>query len=80
MKTFNLEFTKNGNAIFVNEDNKKDKIKATELMRFNTCWNGSNEDYKTIQGYFEGCNCFKYGSYNIEFFRLSECGEQLTNF
>jgi hypothetical protein len=80
MKTYFLTFKRNGNAIFVNELNKKDKIDARDLLRFNTAWTGKSEQYKDIEGYFEGCNCFRQNSYSIDFYRLSECGEQLTNF
>jgi len=80
MQTYNLEFKKNGNAIFVNEDNKKDKIKVNELLRFGTPWTGKNEDYKDIEGYFEDCNCFSQSNYSIDFYQLSNCGEVLTNF
>ena len=78
--TYEIKFKNNGNVIFVNENNKKDKINANELMRFNTCWSGKKEDYKDINGFFEDCNCFYQNSYSIDFYRLSDCEEQLTNF
>ena len=78
--TYYLEFAKNGNAIFINELDKKDKLKCNVLLRFNTAWTGKNTDYKDIEGYFNGCNCFIQNSYSIDFYQLSECGEQLTNF
>ena len=80
METYNLEFKKNGNAIFVNEDNKKDKINANEVLRFGTMWTGKKQDYKDVEGYFEDCNCFIQHSYSIDFYQLSNCGEVLTNF
>jgi|688.fasta_scaffold450849_3 hypothetical protein len=78
--TYELTFNKKGNAIFINEENKKDKIQANTVMRFNTPWSGKVEDYIDVNGFFEGCNCFVQNSYSIDFFKLSECGEQLTNF
>lgn len=80
MKTYNLDFSKKGNAIFINENNNKDKLKASELLRFNTAWTGKAEDYKECEGYFDGCNCMQQNSYSTDFYRLSDCGEQLTNF
>jgi hypothetical protein len=80
MKTYYLNFTKKGNAIFINEDNKNDKIKANELMRFNTCWTSKKEAYKEVESFFDSCNCFFQNSYSIDFYQLSECGEMLTNF
>ena len=75
--TYEIKFKNNGDVIFVN---KKDKINANELMRFNTCWSGKKEDYKDVDGFFEDCNRFYQNSYSIDFYRLSDCGEQLTNF
>ena len=80
MTTYNLEFKRNGDAIFVNEDNKKDKLDANEIMRFNTSWSGKKEDYKDTEGYFESCNCFIQRGYSIDFYELSNCGEVLTDF
>jgi len=80
MRTFELHFKNNGDAHFINENDKKDKIHSFELMRFNTHWSGKNTDYKDCEGYFEGCNCFVIKSYSIDFYQLSECGEQLTDF
>ena len=78
MKTYNLEFTKTGNAIFVNENDKKDKIKANEILRFGTAWSVSKETYSDCAGFFPDCNCFYQKSYSIDFFKLSDCGEVLT--
>jgi len=80
METYFLEFTKNGNAIFINENNKKDKIKADELMRFDTCWTGKKGNYSDVESFFESCNCYKQNSYSIDFYELSDCGTMLTNF
>ena len=80
MKTYNLESKRNGDAIFVNEDNKKDKLNASNIMRFNTAWSGKSEDYSDCEGYFEDCNCFVQNSYSIDFYQLSNCGEVLTDF
>jgi len=80
MKTYNLEFKRNGNAIFINETDKKDKINPNEVLRFNTPWTGKKQDYKLTEGYFEDCNCFIQHSYSIYFYQLSNCGEVLTNF
>jgi len=79
-KTFEVKYKNNGSVIFVNKLDKKDKINTNVLLRFNTAWTGKNEDYKDIEGYFIGCNCFVQESYSIDFYRLSDCGEQLTNF
>lgn len=78
--TFSVKYKKNGGVIFINDSNKKDKINTNELMRFNTVWTGKKESYKNTEGFFPGCNCFKQNSYSIDFYKLSECGEQLTNF
>jgi hypothetical protein len=80
MKTYNLEFKKNGHAVFVNEDNKKDKINANEVLRFGTLWTGEKEDYTCTGVYFKECNCFIQHSYSIDFYQLSDCGEILTSF
>jgi len=80
MKTYFINYKKNGSVNFINENDKKDKINANELMRFNTAWSGKNTDYKDCENYFDGCNCFFQNSYSIDFYKLSECGEQLTNF
>jgi len=78
MKTYNLQFTKKGNAVFVNENDKKDKIKANEILRFGTAWSGSKETYSNCTGFFTDCNCFYQNSYSLDFFKLSDCGELLT--
>ena len=79
-KTYEVHFKNNGSVVFINELDKKDKINASVLMRFNTAWSGKKEDYKECEGYFENCNGFVQNSYSIDFYQLSECGEQLTNF
>lgn len=79
-KTYEVNYKNNGSVIFVNELNKKDKINSNVLLRFNTCFTGKNTDYKDCNGYFEGCNCFVQNSYSIDFYKISNCGEQLTNF
>jgi hypothetical protein len=79
-KTFEVKYKNNGSVIFVNELDKKDKVNTNVLLRFGTAWTGKQGDYKECDGYFEGCNCFVNNSYSIDFYRLSECGEQLTNF
>ena len=56
--TYKIKFKNNGDVIFVNENNKKDKINANELMRFNTRWSNRKENYRNVEGFFEDCNCF----------------------
>lgn len=79
-KTFEVKYKNNGSVIFVNELDKKDKVNTNVLLRFGTIWTGKDTDYKEVDGYFDGCNCFIQNNYSIDFYRLSECGEQLTNF
>ena len=79
-KTFEIKYKNNGSVIFVNELDKKDKVNTNELLCFGTAWTGKVENYKDVDGYFVGCNCFVQNSYSMDFYRLSECGEQLTNF
>jgi len=78
MKTYNLQFTKKGSAVFVNENDKKDKIKANKILRFDTAWSGPKETYSDCSGFFPECNGFCQNSYSIDFFKLSDCGELLT--
>lgn len=79
-KTFDIKYKNNGSVIFVNELDKKHKINTNVLLRFGTACTGKVENYKDIEGYFDGCNCFVQNSYSIDFYKISECGEQLTNF
>ena len=79
-KTFEVNYKNNGDVVFVNELDKKDEVNTNVLLRFGTAWTGKVENYKDVNGYFDGCNCFVQNSYSIDFYRLSECGEQLTNF
>ena len=79
-KTFEIKYKNNGSVIFVNELDKKDKVNTNALLCFGTAWTGKVENYKDVDGYFVGCNCFVQNSYSMDFYRLSECGEQLTNF
>lgn len=77
METYFLNFTKKGNAVFINENDKKDKIKANEILRFDTACTGKKESYSECDGFFKECNCFTQESYGITFYQLSECGEVL---
>jgi len=77
MKTYNLEFTKRGEAFFRNENNRKDKIFADDVLRFGTVWTSKKEDYQDADGFFEDCNCFIQGSYSVTFCQLSGDGEEL---
>ena len=79
MKNYNLNFTKKGDAIFINESDKKDKIKASNILRFSTGWTRNKSEFSDCDGFFEDCNCFIQGGYHLFFFKLSECGEVLTN-
>ena len=77
---YNLDFTNKGEAVFINVNNKKDKLKANLIMRFDTVWSGKKSDYIYFENYFDGCNCFVQSGYSINFYQLSDCGELLSNF
>ena len=79
-KTFEIKYKNNGSVIFVNELDKKDKVNTNVLLCFFFFCFCKVENYKDVDGYFDGCNCFVQNSYSMDFYRLSECGEQLTNF
>jgi hypothetical protein len=80
MKTYFLDFNENADAIFINENDENDILEACNILRFNTGWTGKKDNYKCEEGFFDTCNCFMIQSYNITFFELSECGDQLTDF
>jgi len=77
MKTYLSDYNKKGDLIFRDENNPKDKIKASDVLRFDTCWTAKKEDYKDTPGFFEECNCFIQESYSVRFCQLSNDGEEL---
>lgn len=78
MTTYFSDYTKKGNLVFRNDSNqKKNKIKSSDVLRFGTCWTAKKEDYRDTEGFFEDCNCFIQESYSVIFCQLSEDGEEL---
>jgi len=79
MKTYHLQFSKKGNGVFVNETDKKDKIKSSDILRFGTGWTREKLEFVGEDGFFDRSNCFIMGgNYGHIFLLLSSCGEVLT--